>query len=479
MTEELTNQSASRLAEMVRRREVSPVELVEAHLERIARVNPKLNAVVTLSARALEDAAKAEEVLMKGGTPGALAGVPVTVKETIDVGGLRSTAGARTRAERVPARDAPAVARLRAAGAIILGKTNCAELALDYTAENPLFGRTNNPHDLGRTPGGSSGGCAAAVGARLTAASLGSDLAGSVRIPAHFCGVVGFRPSGASVPREGHCPPVVGAYTLGASLGPITRTVADARLLYRVLSGLPAGDGALDEADGRRRAALEGVRVAWYEDDGEAPVSDEVRAAVRRAASACESAGMVASAERPPHVGAGHDLWLALFAHATQRFVAAEFGGREDEAGPVAISLIERGKAAGRQTDAEFLSASARRERMRSELLEWMKRTPLVLAPVGPVAAFRHEESRRIEIGGRAVNTFRAFGGAQAFNVFDLPTISVPAGRTKKGLPVGVQLACRPGDEELLFAAARIIEGALGGWLPPSENPPQFAGISV
>ena len=226
----LTRMPARELAGLIRAREVSPVEAVEAYLRRIESVNPALNAVVTLAPDALEHARESEAAVMRGEPLGLLHGVPLTVKDTIDVRGLRTTCGSRVRAEYVPEEDAPAVARLRAAGAIILGKTNCPEFALDYTSENPLFGRTNNPHDLERTPGGSSGGCAAAVAACLTAASLGSDLAGSIRIPAHFCGVAGLKPTAGRVPGGGHTPPMSGLHSLGATLGPLARAVEDLEL---------------------------------------------------------------------------------------------------------------------------------------------------------------------------------------------------------------------------------------------------------
>src|SRR5215212_1389831 len=200
MSDELTSLSAARAAELIRGGELSPVELVRAYLRRVESLGPRLNAVVTLAPGVLKLARKAEAAVARGESVGPLHGVPMTVKDTIEVRGVRTTRGSRAEAERVPTGDATAVARLRSAGALILGKTNCAELALEYTAENLVFGRTNNPHDLSRSPGGSSGGCGAAVAARLTAASLGSDLAGSVRIPAHFCGVAGLRPTAGRVP---------------------------------------------------------------------------------------------------------------------------------------------------------------------------------------------------------------------------------------------------------------------------------------
>ncbi|HEV3471028.1 MAG TPA: amidase [Pyrinomonadaceae bacterium] len=459
MGQELTSVSAARLAALIRRREVSPVEAAEAYLRRIESLNPALNAVVTLAPDVLERAREAERASARGDKVGPLHGVPVTVKDTIEVRGLPAAAGSRVRAGLVAERDAGAVARLRAAGAVVLGKTNCSEMALDYTTENPVFGRTLNPHDPRRTPGGSSGGCAAAVAARLSAASLGSDLAGSVRIPAHFCGVAGLRPTAARVPTDGHCPPVVGAYALGASLGPLARSVEDLRLFYDALSlSAPSRPGD-----------LRGRRVAWYEEDGEVPVTDETKRAVRAAAAALADAGLEVSEGRPPGVGKGTELWLALFSDATRQFLRAAYAGRETEAGPTARALIESVAPA----DASEVSARARegRDLLRAELLRWMEATPLFVSPVGAVAAFRHEESRRVEVGGRVVGTFRAFGYAQVCNVFDLPAVCVPAGRTRDGLPVGVQLVGRPFEEDAVLAAAALVERALGGFRPPTNLP--------
>jgi Asp-tRNA(Asn)/Glu-tRNA(Gln) amidotransferase A subunit family amidase len=448
--------SAAELAGRIRARAVSPVEVAEAHLRRIERLNPRLNAVVTLAPDALEQAREAERAVMRGAASGALAGVPLTVKDTLEVRGLRSTGGSRVRADYVPGEDAPSVARLRRAGAVILGKTNCPEFALDYTSENPVFGRANNPHDLARTPGGSSGGCAAAIAACMTAASLGSDLAGSVRIPAHFCGVAALKPTSRRIPGEGHVPPLAGLHSLGASLGPLARTVEDLRLLFGVLA---------DEVDARSASGtpaerLRGVRVAWSADACAVRVSSETRAALGEAARALKGAGLMVVEEAPPGVETATELWLSLFEYATQRFIRAAYGGREEEAGRAARVILER---AGRWGE---------RDRARANLLRWMERTPLFVAPVGAVPAFRHEEFGRVEVEGSVVPTFRAFSYAHAANVFDLPAVCVPAGRTRAGLPVGVQVVGRPFEESRVLDAARLIEAALGGWLAPPENFP-------
>src|SRR2546422_1012873 len=236
MSEELTTKSATELALLIRSREVSPVEVIDAHLRRIESINPSLNAIVTLANDAIDHARAADITLSKGETTGPLHGVPLTVKDTIDTQGLRTTSGTRIRAHHVPDRDATVVARLKAAGAIILGKTNTPEMAIPYETDNPVFGRTNNPHALGRTPGGSSGGEAAAIAAGLTPAGIGSDLSGSIRVPAHFCGIVGLKPTTGLVPMDGHTPSATGLLSLGACIGPMARTVADLSLLFSVIA---------------------------------------------------------------------------------------------------------------------------------------------------------------------------------------------------------------------------------------------------
>ncbi|MDT7808804.1 MAG: amidase [Acidobacteriota bacterium] len=471
--------SVTRLAGLIRARAVSPVEVVEAHLRRIESVNPRLNAVVTLAPDALEVARGAEAGVMRGEALGSLHGVPLTVKDTIDVRGMRATCGSPMRADYVPEADAPAVARMRAAGAIILGKTNCPEFALDYTSENPVFGRTNNPHDLERTPGGSSGGCAAAVAACMTAASLGSDLAGSVRIPAHFCGVAALKPTARRIPGEGHTPPLAGLHSLGASLGPLAREVKDLRLLFQVLASIADASTVLDDKASDvddvdvSAESLKRLRVAWYADDGAVPVSEETRGAVRDAAHALKDAGLSVVEEVPPGVGGATELWLSLFEYATQRFVRRAYEGREDEAGRAARVILERAKRWGEPAFERVLTAWDERDRVRASLLGWMEHTPIFIAPVGAVPAFLHQEYGRVEFEGHALSTFRAFSDSHAANVFDLPAVCVPARRTSARLPIGVQIVGRPFEEERVLAAARIIERALGGWQrPPAESLP-------
>ncbi|HLL15510.1 MAG TPA: amidase [Pyrinomonadaceae bacterium] len=471
--DEITSMSAAQLCELVRRRALSPVEIMSAHLGRAEALNPALNAIVTLAPDALEQARAAERAAMSGDSLPPLHGLPVTIKDTIATANLRTTSGSRVRADYVPAADAPAVARLRAAGAIVYGKTNASELAIEYNADNPVFGRTNNPHDLQLSPGGSSGGCAAAVSACLSPASLGSDLVGSIRIPAHFCGVAGLFPTPGRVPPGGHFPPTEGALAAAASLGPLARTVEDLALLFDALAraddthARPLTHPLADEF-GRplSETQLRGLRVACYADDGVVRVTEETARAVSSAASALAAAGMEAIDSRPPEIEGASDLWLALFPRVVAGIVRAEYAGREELAGAAVRTILRRGADASEAAPENDPDAWDARRRLRASLLERMRETPLLLSPVGAVAAFAHG-ARRVEAGGEVVGTFRAFGYAQACNVFGLPAASVPAGRTREGLPVGVQIIGRPFEERLVLAAARVIESALGGWQRP------------
>jgi len=468
MSEELTTKSATELAALIRSRAVSPVEVVEAHLRRIERINPSLNAIVTVSADALEQARVAEAALMSGEI-GPLLGLPLTVKDTIDTKGLRTTSGSRLRANHFPDRDATVVARLKAAGAIILGKTNTAEMAAYYETDNPVFGRANNPHNPLMTPGGSSGGEAAAIAACLSPAGIGSDLAGSIRLPAHFCGIAGLKPTTGRVPSDGHTPAVEGSLSLGTSIGPMARTVADLALLFSIIA-----DDAPLELNDEQGGTLRGLRKAWYVSDGVAPVDEETARAVERAADALRDAGLEVDQAEPPGVSRGLGLWLALFSHSVSRQLRGLYRGREGEAGPQVAAMVARISEedqgfGGKVAAAERLAkAVVERERLREELLRWMKTTPIIVAPVGATCAWPHG-THRVNVRGESISVFRAFSYSQTFNVFGLPSVVVPAGRSAEGLPIGVQIVGRPFAERNVLAVAALLETILGGWIRPPK----------
>ena len=438
---------------MIRSREVSPVEVVEAHLRQIEKLNPRLNAIITLTPDLLAQARVAEE----NPSDRPLHGVPVTVKDTFETAGLRSTSGSRTRAEHVPTRDAPAVARLKDAGAIILGKTNVAELAMDYTGDNPVFGRTNNPYDLTKCPGGSSAGEAVAIAACMSPAGLGSDLAGSIRIPAHFCGIAGLKPTTGQVPRGGQFPPSTGPYSLGAVIGPLARSVEDLELLFDVLAARRERHVASD---------LKGNSVAWYADDGVAPVTSETRRAVHAAAQALSDSGLRVREERPPHIERGYELWLQLFSRASVVQLRAVYQDHEHEAGSFVSWRLKTADKTPPPTLDQYIAAWMERDRLRNELLLWLSETPLIVAPVGATPAYDHD-TLKVRVGDTTIGNFKSFSYSQTFNVFDLPVVTVPAGSSSDGLPIGVQIIARPFDEQRLLSAARIVEESLGGWRRP------------
>src|SRR5277367_4544494 len=240
---ELTFLSAVSMAEQIRLKTLSPVELVEAHLFRIEKLNPRLNAFVQVDAeRARHQASKAEAAVMRGESLGPLHGVPVSIKSSIDVAGMHCEAGTELRAGHVAEKDAPLVTRLRQAGAIILGITNTPELLMAWETDNLLYGRTNNPWDLERTAGGSSGGEAAAIAAGMSAGGVGSDGGGSIRVPAHFSGICGLKPTPGRIPSTGHFPPSGGPFALIGVVGPMARTLGDLKALFEVMQGPDDGD---------------------------------------------------------------------------------------------------------------------------------------------------------------------------------------------------------------------------------------------
>jgi Asp-tRNA(Asn)/Glu-tRNA(Gln) amidotransferase A subunit family amidase len=441
MKTDITNLSLKDIARFIKMRKLSPVEVAEAHLEQISRLNPGLNAIVTLAPDVLERA--------KAAARGPLHGVPITIKDTIETAGLRTTSGSKVRADYVPTTDAPAVARLKAAGAIVLGKTNAAEMAMDYTADNPVFGRTNHPLNPELTPGGSSGGEAVAIATGMSPGGLGSDLAGSVRIPAHFCGICGLKPTTGRVPGEGQFPPSTGPYALGAVIGPMARTVADLRLLFQALT-----------ATGPIEIQLKETRFAWYGEDGQVPVTEETANAVATAAAALIDAGLAGEQRVPPHVDRGNELWLKLFSRASVVQLRKWYAGHETEGGSFVSWRLATADDTPVPTLDEYIANWMERDRLREELLCWMETTPLIIAPVGATPAYRHD-TLKVTVRETTMGTFRAFSYAQAFNVFDLPVVTVPAGRSNDGLPIGVQVIGRPFAEEAVLRAAEIIEEAI------------------
>lgn len=450
--------------------ELSAHDLVRAHLDRI-RSAATLGAFVDVRAElALAEARRQDDRAARGEPRGPLGGLPVTVKSAIEVAGLRCEAGSPVRAGLLAATDAVVVARLRAAGAIVLGTTNVAEMLMAYESENPLHGRTLNPWDPSRTPGGSSGGEAAAIAAGCSAAGIGSDGGGSIRVPAHFTGICGLKPTPGRIPTTGHQPACLGPFSLIGVVGPMARTIADLQALDTVLAGWDNHDPmAAPLTSHTGEAAPAGLRVAFFEDDGVHPVTPETRMAVRAAAAAAERAGFVVEEYRPPVLARAGALWDVFFAEVGLLVLGDLMNGAERE---LPILKAYRQQHAGGPPSARALTeAWVQRDLARAELQDEMATRRILICPVASVPAFRHGE-REWAIDGRRVGYLEAMRYTQWFNILGNPAAVVPVLRTAAGLPVGVQVVGRPFDDRLVLEVASAIERGCGGYSPP----PGFAG---
>ncbi len=436
---DLTFLSAVEMAERVRRRSVSPVELIQAHLSRIERLNPKLNAFVQVDAeRALEQARAAEEAVLRNAELGPLHGVPISIKSSIEVAGMRYEAGTKLRSGYVARTDAPLVRRLRGAGAIVLGVTNTPEFLMAWETDNLLYGRTNNPWDVSRTAGGSSGGEAAAIASGCSAGGVGSDGGGSIRVPAHFSGICGLKPTPGRIPATGHYPQSVGPFALLGVVGPMAREATDLKVLLEVMHGPDVGDPSAAPVplrwpewagvDARHYTAK--PRIGFFEYDGRTPVTAETRASVRAAAEALRAAGFEVEPFVPEGLERARELWWKFFGVAGAMLLGPLVRGRESELSPILKEFNGWVGTEPAHTGQSLLNTWIQRDMTRTQIFEQMERFPVLLCPVASVPAFRHGE-RRWEIDG---------------------------------LPIGVQLVAKPWEEEVVLSIAEILERQRGPW---------------
>ncbi|HEX6417853.1 MAG TPA: amidase [Acidimicrobiales bacterium] len=475
---------AAELVRLLRDGEVSSVELLDHFLARIEAHDPALNAVVALDAeRARARAADADAARRRGASWGPLHGLPMTVKDAFETAGLVTTAGAIELRDHVPASDADAVARLQGAGAIVFGKTNLPKWAGDLQTFNDVYGRTNNPWAVDRTPGGSSGGAAAALAAGLTGLELGSDIGGSIRNPAHYCGVFGLKPTWGIVPTRGHVPGPPG--TLAPAdvnvAGPLGRSAADLALALDVLAG-PAGPDAagwrLDLPPARNGGAIAGLRVATWFDDPSTPIAADTRALLDGAAGALADAGATVAAVDPPvSLGELMRSWERLVLPiVTATLPDGEFAAlAEMAAASPAADGEPRAMRALRAITArhrEWLRADERRHRHRRLFAELFERHDVLLAPVMPTAAHPHDterdfNDREVEVDGVARPYVDGLNWNGGIGTLLLPVAVPPVGRTPAGLPVGVQVVAAHLHDRTAIAVAGHIERLLGGFVPP------------
>ena len=450
--------SVVELAGAIARRDVSSVEAVDVCLARIEAANLRLNAVVAFARDARGEAAAADRELAGGRSRGPLHGVPFTIKDSLDTAGRVTTAGTTGWAHRIPEQDATVVARLRAAGAILLGKTNTPEFTWANETDNDVYGRTSNPYDLERIPGGSSGGAAAIVAAGGSPFDIGSDTGNSIRFPSHVCGIAGIKPTSGRVPRTGHHPGFDGLIESFTQLGPMARRVDDLALLLPLIAGpdgvdphiVPAPLGDPAHVDVGR------LRVVAYDDNGIVTPTPETMTAVRRAAEAIAATGATVEWRVPP-TAAASEAWRGLVRADGYAWLRRMF---EAAGTPPFGSLFGRGTApVPEAVDTATLTALIERaDDARSTMLRWMRDVDLIVCPVVPRPAARHGESIVAGTGDSY---------AEVHNLTGWPAATVRAGTSPDGLPIGIQLVAAPWREDIALAAALVVEAATGGWVAP------------
>jgi amidase len=484
---ELGFRSASQLLRALAGREISSRELLDHFLERIQRWNPALRAVVTIDEeRARRRAEQADAARSRGEPLGPLHGLPISVKDCFETAGLRTTAGSPQLADHVPTRDAVAVARLEAAGAIVFAKTNTPPLAMDWQTTNPLFGTTCNPWDLTRTPGGSSGGSAAATAAGLSGLELGSDIGGSIRVPSNWCGIFGHKPSWGIVPERGHIPGWPGSLREDDInvIGPMARGAHDLGLALDVLVG-PLPDRARAwklELPPARQEKLREFRVAAWLDDPAGPVDSAVRERLEAAVAALRGAGVAVDEQARPGfslaqaVDTYRRLMIPIAASVISETSFQTICKQSDAIGPEERGEMARDLRSVGLRHRDWLLLHEERERLRALWTDFFARFDVLLCPVAPVAAIRHDHShplhlRRIEVSGTERPYTDLYAWPGVVGVAHLPASVAPVGRTRAGLPVGIQIVGPYLEDRTPIAFAVQLEALLGGFQPPAGPP--------
>ena len=457
----------SQMTELIRARKLSPVELMDAHLKQIEKQNPRVNAFVRIVAEQARVTAQAAEKSMSSGGPvlPALHGIPVSIKDSFNVAGLPTTCGSRFFADSHATHDATAVARLKQAGAIPIGKTNCPEFLSNYESDNYIVGRTNNPWDLERTSGGSSGGESAAIASFFAAGGLGSDGGGSIRVPAHFTGIAGLKPTPGRISAAGHVPEMNHPTGLIGVAGPMARTARDVRLLFRVLAGYDSEDPFAAPVP-LRDPDLGSVRIGMLPQFYRVPVEAGVARALEKAARCLAELRFPVEPFQPTGLEAAPNLWWFFFGDLPSRMTAELIAGREDQAHWTGTEFMQQALAEPEPTAKKVLQNLAVRDKMRATLLREMEQYPVILMPPCGIAAFRHRQ-RRFETPAKTIGLFEAMMPATPVNLLGLPAVVIPFDIDERGLPVGIQLVGRPYEEELLLELAILMEEARGPFPAP------------
>lgn len=460
-------QSAAALASSIRRKEISSTELTRACIQRIEKVNPIVNAmVITNFERAEQRAFEADAALAKGENWGPLHGVPFTVKDSLEAEGLPCACGTLGRKNFMPAQDAAQVNRLRGAGGILLGKTNTPELCLAFETDNLVTGKTNNPYDPARSSGGSSGGEAAIIASGGSPLGLGSDAGGSIRFPAHCCGIAGIKPTTGRLSRAGHFIPPGGMIDRLWQAGPMSRFVEDLILAMPILMGEDPVDTTVVPMPLRMadETELKGLRAAWYLDNGVKTPTPEIQSSVKQAIEALSEEGVILEEARPDCFGPEGQIWLDLLGADSGELVEqvlAQCGTQEPH---TLIHQLLKDSRQRTRTANQVHALLFQWDAYRQSMAAFMQRYDLIISPACALPAVEHGTTFQEEI-------FAAFSYTIAYNLTGWPGVVVRCGETKTGLPIGVQIVARPWREDAALRAALAVENALGGWKKPAGLP--------
>ena len=457
MSADLTYSDATTLAELIRTREVSPVEVLKAHLDRIEAVNPKINAIVTIADSALESAKAAEAAVLRGDTLGPLHGVPFTVKDSIDTANVLTQRGSPIFKGRLPKTDATSVARMKKAGGILLAKTNLPEFSYWIESDNLLSGRSNNPWDVTRTPGGSSGGESAAIAAGMSPLGLGTDLAISVRGPAAMTGIVSLKATHGSVPMTGIWPRVPRRFW---HVGPMARSIRDLALAFSQLAGPDGLDGYATSISpfeaGAGRAASGQLRVGWLVEPGFGPIDPEVAATVKAAADALQDIGLFVEPVRIPALERDSALDVFNRLHVMEMkpaFQEAMAGCSDDEIYIMAKYMLSLPDTSMK----DYIDAEQAAERLKDGYAEYFQKYDALLTPVLPFPAYKHGQAEFV-INGQTVDAIRVQAATVPLNVTGLPGLSMRFGTSKEGMPINVQIVGSWQAESTILQVASLLE---------------------
>lgn len=470
--------SASALAKLVRDREIGCLELTDLYIERIERLDARLNAVVVRdfarardAARRLDDATQAR---------GPLHGVPVTLKESFDVAGLPTTWGYTEKRANIARRDALAVERLKAAGAVVLGKTNVPRSLADWQSYNDVYGSTNNPWDLGRSPGGSSGGSAAATAAGLSGLEMGSDIAGSIRQPAHSCGVYGHKPSWGLMPPRGHSLAGAAAMTDISCIGPLARSAEDLDLVLDLVGRPDPMDGALALTLPAGPTALRGLRVALWPENEVCPTDPEIVAKLEELATFLEREGaVVGRSTRPPvddreGFGLFRQLLVAALSGRASPEESAQVAARIAALDPADRSVRAELIRAGNMSYPDWLALNERRHGLRRGFEAFLGDWDVLICPIFGLPALTHQQEgatdeRTLKVGDRTIPYNLQMFWPGMIGVFHLPATAIPLGLTRDGLPVGAQIVGPLYGDRITIATARLLEQRWRGFVAPPD----------